>query len=303
MSPAALGVAAGIAAGALWGFTFVAPHMAPDFGAVAISVARFLVYGGLSLALLLAARAPLGPLLRRHGLAAAWMALTSSVAYFLLMTVAVQRIGAPLTALLIGCLPITVPLAGAWADPRLLRRIAPALALIAAGLLLLQAPALRGLDAPPDAIGLFCGLGALASWTVYALHNARYLTRHPELGAGDWASLTGVMTLPALPLLMLLVPLTGEALPALADPQPWLRLALMALVTGVGSAWLAAWLWNQASRRLPVALAGQLIVAETVFALLYAFVAETRWPAGHETAAIMLVLAGLLAGLHRLRLA
>lgn len=295
------GVIAGIAAGALWGLTFIAPMMAPDFGAVGISIARYLAYGGLSLGLLLAARAPLVSLLRQHGVALFIFALTSSLLYFLLMVFAVQRIGAALTALIIGCLPITVPLTGAWRDAAQMRRIAPALLLIAAGLVLIQQPALTGLADWPDPLGLLCAIAALVSWNYYAVANARYLTRHPEIPAGEWASLTGVMTLAGLPLLLLALPFSGESLPQMEQTEAWIRLTVMALATGIGSAWISAWLWNIASRALPVALAGQLIVSETVFALLYAFALEQRLPQLHETAAILLVVGGVMLGLRRLR--
>ena len=46
---------------------------------------------------------------------------------------------------------------------------------------------------------------------------------------------------------------------------------LVCAFTGIGSAWVAAVLWNVASRRLSPSLAGQLIVSETVFGLAYAW--------------------------------
>jgi len=60
-------------------------------------------------------------------------------------------------------------------------------------------------------------------------------------------------------------------------------------------------LWNAASRYLPLSLSGQLIVFETLFALLYGFLHEGRWPRGLEAAAIVLMLAGVLwsVRLHR----
>jgi len=295
------GVAAGIAAGALWGLTFIAPMMAPDFGAIGISIARYIAYGGLSLALLLLARAPLLALLRRHGGVLFVFAMTSSLLYFLLMILAVQRIGAALTALIIGCLPITVPLTGAWRDAAQLRRIAPALLLIAAGLVLIQKPALAGLAAWPDPVGLACAIAALMSWNYYAIANSRYLAQHPDIPAGEWASLTGLMTLIGLPLFVIALPFSNETLPPLAQTGAWIWLVVMALSTGIGSAWISAWLWNIASRALPVALAGQLIVSETVFALLYAFALERRLPQLHEAAAILLVVGGVMLGLRRLR--
>lgn len=287
---------AGIAAGALWGFTFVAPLLAPDFGPVAITIGRFLACGIFSGVLLAGSGGQLLPLLRLHLAPALWLSVLGSVGYFLLMTIAVQQTGAALTALIIGCLPVTVPLTAAWRDHRLLMRLAPALLLIAAGLALKSVPPVLAHAGGFDLAGLAAAIGALILWNAYAILNARHIRLHPGLSAGQWASVQGVAALLLLPLLVpgLLVWEAG-ALPD--EPAAWAGFALMALLTGIGSAWAAAWAWNIASRRLPVALAGQLIISETLFALLYAYLLEQRWPAASETAAIFLAIIGVLWGI------
>jgi drug/metabolite transporter (DMT)-like permease len=52
-------------------------------------------------------------------------------------------------------------------------------------------------------------------------------------------------------------------------------------------------LWNAAAKRLPLTLSGQMIAFETLFALLYAFVYDARWPRAPEMLAIVLLLAGV----------
>ncbi|HWT35432.1 MAG TPA: EamA/RhaT family transporter, partial [Paraburkholderia sp.] len=47
------------------------------------------------------------------------------------------------------------------------------------------------------------------------------------------------------------------------------------------------------SKRLPLTLSGQLIVFETLFALLYAFIYDHRLPRPLELAAIVLLVAGV----------
>jgi drug/metabolite transporter (DMT)-like permease len=73
--------------------------------------------------------------------------------------------------------------------------------------------------------------------------------------------------------------------------------AILSIATGVGSAWLATVLWNVASQRLPASLCGQLIVSETVFALIYSFLWDGKWPSGLELVACGLFLAGILASI------
>jgi drug/metabolite transporter (DMT)-like permease len=43
-----VGIAAGLAAGALWGLVFVAPRMVGHFGMVDITAARFVVFGAVA---------------------------------------------------------------------------------------------------------------------------------------------------------------------------------------------------------------------------------------------------------------
>jgi drug/metabolite transporter (DMT)-like permease len=45
-------------------------------------------------------------------------------------------------------------------------------------------------------------------------------------------------------------------------------------------------LWNSASRRLPLTMTGQMVIFETLFALLYAFIWEQRLPSLLELGAI-----------------
>ena len=69
------------------------------------------------------------------------------------------------------------------------------------------------------------------------------------------------------------------------------------VVTGIGAAWVASVLWNMASRRLSPSLAGQLIVSETVFGLVYSFAWDGAWPAALQWAACALFVLGILASI------
>ena len=51
------------------------------------------------------------------------------------------------------------------------------------------------------------------------------------------------------------------------------------------------------SQRLPTALGGQLIVFETIFAVIYAHALRMAWPAPTMVAGLVLLLAGVLLSL------
>jgi drug/metabolite transporter (DMT)-like permease len=54
-------------------------------------------------------------------------------------------------------------------------------------------------------------------------------------------------------------------------------------------------LWNRMSRLLPLTMVGQMILFETLFALLYGFLWERRLPTVLELAAFLLVVASVLS--------
>jgi drug/metabolite transporter (DMT)-like permease len=53
-------------------------------------------------------------------------------------------------------------------------------------------------------------------------------------------------------------------------------------------------LWNLASRRLSMSLAGQLIVSETLCGLLFSFVWDAAWPTAYQWLAVVLFTLGIL---------
>ena len=135
---------------------------------------------------------------------------------------------------------------------------------------------------------------AMVSWTIFGLVNAAWLDRHPELSASTWANWLGVATGIGALLLWLALGTPSQTLLAL-DNKAWL--AFICISTGISSAWFSTILWNIASQRLSASLCGQLIVAETIFALVYSFLWDQSWPTGLQLAACVLFIVGILASI------
>ena len=300
-----MGLGYGVAAGALWGVIFVAPKMLPQFSPLALSAARYVLYGALSLML----GAPVWRTLwrkttRRDWVALLLLSLPGNLLYYLCVAGGVQRAGVAPVSLIVGLLPVTVTLAGAAERGSLpLRRLALPLLMAVAGVvcIYLDAPDMQS-DAGGSAylIGLLMAAGALACWTVYAVCNARYLRTHPQFTSREWSLLTGVATgalslALAVPAFFVPGMATASAQPASAWGMFWLVNAGVAL----GASVLGNSLWNAASRKLPLTLSGQLIVFETVFALLYGFIYEARWPHGLELLAALLLVGGVALAARR----
>ena len=293
------GVLAGLAAGALWGLVFVAPRMldmsAGGYSSVDLTAGRFAVYGVVAAAMLLFFRRHR----RRPTVRQAWTVLGLSVlgfsGYYLLLVLAIRDAGTEVPTLVIGTIPVWIML---WGKPQHLRwaALAPGLLLTVAGLLLMVGATRTSL---PDAgIHLWRGLAlvtaSLVCWTAFAILNSAWLKRHPEVQATDWANWLGIATGGGAALLWLVAGSPAQTLAAQPDRASF---ALLCIVTGFGSAWLATILWNIASRRLSASLCGQLIVSETLFALVYSFAWDGHWPSSSQFAACVLFTLGIFASI------
>jgi drug/metabolite transporter (DMT)-like permease len=277
---------------------FVAPRMVGHFGLVDITASRFLVFGAISglavFARPAAVRWPSGP----QALAALGLSVLGFSGYYLLLAFGIEAAGTEVPSLIIGTIPVWMMLLGRPAGLRM-RALLPGLLLTGAGIALMiwgawAAQHGTGGGGARFGWGIALALGAMVSWTLYGLLNAAWLQRHTELNATDWANWLGIATGLGALLLWLVA---GSDLATLQSRPDGTLFVWIALACGFGSSWLATILWNIASQRLSASLCGQLIVSETLFALLYSFVWDGRWPQATEWVAALLFVLGILASI------
>ncbi|MDQ7989529.1 MAG: DMT family transporter [Candidatus Dactylopiibacterium sp.] len=304
------GIGFALAAGMLWGLVFVCPLLLDDYPALMLAFARHVAFGAIALPLAWHNRAALAGLRRADWLEALGLALVGNLLYYGLLAGAIQRSGAPLPSVIIGTLPVVLPVVANLfnhrADGRVTwRSLAPSLALMCAGLLCVNQGELEHLAHESRAgllrhgAGALLTLGALACWIWYAIRNTRWLRANPRFPPQAWATAYGLCTLPAALAcfagLWISDAAAGGALQMPLGPRPLLFAALM-----LGMALLPSWLgnacWNLASQRLPTALMGQLTIFEALSGLGYAFMLRGIWPPALTLAGVGLLLAGVLAG-------
>ena len=292
------GIAAGLAAGALWGLVFVVPRVTPGLSSVDLAAGRFISYGGMAaLAMLLTWRKHTWPTARQAATALG-MSLLGATGYYVLLAQAVVFAGSEVPTLIIGTIPIWVMLLGKPAHLKW-TGLVPGLLLTVGGLALMMHSTLSQAAQLPAGggqfwLGVWLALAAMLCWTAFALVNAAWLKRHPEVSATEWANWIGVATGVGALLLWLVAGSESKVLLALDNKA---LLATVCIATGIGSAWVASILWNMASQRLSVSLCGQLIVSETLFALFYSFVWDGVWPAYAQWLAAVLFTLGIVASI------
>jgi drug/metabolite transporter (DMT)-like permease len=290
----------------MWGMVFLVPELLTAFTPIEMAVGRYIAYGLIAAALV----APkMGGLLRRLDrsdyFALLRHALSGNIIYYMFLALGVKLAGVAPTSLIIGVLPITVTLMGHkdhGAVP--LRQLALPLLVVAAGIACINIDVFThdssgaGVDSLHKLLGVLCATGALVCWTWYAVDNARYLKRNPHFSSGEWSALYGLssgliaLLIGAVAMAIFHGDVTGAAGEASGRNWGWFWLvnALLAL----GASVIGNHLWNVASRSVPVTLSGQLILFETLFALLYGFIYKQQMPRLLELAAIVLLTSGVL---------
>lgn len=297
MNKTGLGLFYGMLAGALWGGIFLAPKLIPaGFTPLQLSTARYLTFGVIALVLIAPkikrVSAQFG---RAEWIALLWLSLVGNLLYYVFISTAVQLSGVAFTSIIIGFLPVAVTIIGSMDHGAVsLKRLWPSLFFGAVGIIGISWQSLMHDGKPMDArklIGLAAAIGALASWTAFAVGNARWLVRLHAVSADEWNLMTGVVTGGIA--LVLAVP--AFAFGGVAHPaSDWMQFTMVAVGLGISASIFGNALWNRMSRLLPLTMVGQMILFETLFALLYGFLWEGRGPTLIESVAIVSVVLSVL---------
>lgn len=303
-----LGVAFALAAGLLWGIVFVGPVLLPEYPASLQSFGRYLALGLIALPLGWLDRKELARLTRQDWGEAMKLSAVGNVLYYLCLASAIQRAGPTLPTMIIGTLPVVIAVASNSLNPQPTARmpwarLVPSVAIIGVGIACVNHVEMRAMQLAPGAdfqsyaVGALLAMGAVACWTWYPIRNAHWLRSHPGRHPRAWATAQGLCTLP-LALLGYMgfwgwVAVTNSPFAMPFGPRPMVFVGLMVAI-GLLASWLGALCWNEASQRLPTTLAGQLIVFETLAALLYAFALRQEWPQALTLVGVALLVCGVV---------
>jgi drug/metabolite transporter (DMT)-like permease len=319
---------------------FIAPVLLPEYPAVYLSAARYFAFGLVTVLLAVFDWRQIKALTKADWRSALELSLIGNLLYYGCLAAAIQTAGAPLPTMIIGALPVVISICSNLHQSSMpWRKLLAPLSLIGIGIALVQRDEWNHLAlqrAMGDLgtqflVGGLLAIAAVACWTWYPIRNSRWLKLRPGIKSTTWANAQGLATLPLAMLAVLIMSLAqgGAFLPigdtatgvasvmswrpfptasstmsvvsAMLGPSPLLFLGLM-LAIGLGASWLGTLLWNRASQVLPASLMGQLIVFETLAAMLYAFIHRSQWPGVLTWAGMALLIAGVMLGVRAFRL-
>lgn len=300
------GVLYALLAGLMWGLIFVGPLIVPEYPAALQSMGRYLALGLIALPIAWLGRARLRQLKGRDWLTALSLTMMGNLIYYVCLASAIQRTGAPVSTMIIGTLPVVIPvfanLLYSQRDGKLAwSKMLPGLFAIALGLVCVNIAELRhgmaGASGWRYVSGILLASVSVVCWAWYALRNARWLRENPDKHPMMWATAQALVTLPVSLLgylaacVWLNVQQPDFALPL--GPRPWVFLGLM-LAIAVFCSWVGALCWNVASQKLPTVILGPLIVFETLAGLLYTFLMRQSLPPLLTSTGIVLLVVGVV---------
>ncbi len=306
-----LGLVFTICACFVWGAIFVVPEYLIDFSGVEVVLGRYLIYGIISCALFFrkgfkkARQIP-----KRAWVMALVFALFSNILYYLGIIGGIRFASAPLVVLVIGMAPIFIALYGNWHVREISYKsmVFPS-AWIVFGLIMINVAEIDWTFTTNSLqqylLGMFGVLVALIAWSWYAVHNARFLKRHPHIPSTDWSTLIGICTLfwaigmGVLYGFILKKDLDFTKFTSWSNETA--RFLVGVILLGVICSWLGCYLWNRASIYLPSSLMGPFLIFESLFGLLFVYTFESRFPSVIEVIGVVSMLGGVLLSIRVFR--
>ena len=285
-----------------WGLIFVVPQFLQSYSSIEIALGRYSFYAVISLAIFARAtwkgscRYP-----RSIWIKSLYFSLASTMVYYTALVLALRCCAPAICALVLGTSPITIAFYGNWKERECSFKslILPSL-FILIGLVMINVPQIQGTESLSSYfLGLFCCLISLGAWSWYVVANSKFLRENPSVASNDWATMIGVSTLFWVALSTLIFSWTGHFhVEKYMQWSPELsRYLIGCSVLGLFCSWLGGFLWNKSSHHLPVSLAGQLTIFETIFGLLFVYTLAQELPPLVESIGIFILLGAVGYGI------
>jgi drug/metabolite transporter (DMT)-like permease len=294
------GIIAAAVAAFSWSLSFIVPFVIGPYSLFDFTLVEFVVSGFLSAGLLWRNAPAVRKLTLDDWLVGCSLGLIGYVGYFLAVMAAAIYAGPVIAPAFLGLVPVVLSIAGnlreqtvAWSS------LALPLGLAAAGLLLVNGSGLLqagGLQSRSLALGIPLAISAVTFWTSFGLLNTSALARRPNMDVGVWTALimagAGISMLAFFPVGFLFglfeIPRLGLHWNTAGPLIMWaIGLAVFANFGGASA-------WTFASKRLPVALAAQMITMEPISATILGLLVHQRWPSVMEILGMIVLLVGVI---------
>lgn len=293
-----------IAVNCIWGLAFAIPQYLAEVDPTMVALGRYFVYGILSAGILFAAARTVNftqiPWIRAFA-----YAFIGHVGYYVVLVWAISMGGVLVVAPIMATLPVSVAVIGNALNKEFgFRRLISPLLFILVGITYLRIfqnseLSVHGVPVRNMIYGALLAFGALSMWTMYAVLNAAYLKRS-QISSVVWAQAMGLCCLLqvgiALSLWLVLQEQPAQLFQWAGSYELMLKFLAGILVLGIVVSWLSTQVWNRVSRRLPITVAGQLLVVQSLAAIAYGSWLDRQVPHIVELICVIVVVVGVVWG-------
>ncbi len=300
------GIVFALSACLIWGLIFVVPQFMSGFSSIEVALGRYLFYGVVSS--LIFCKAKLQGSCRYNRFIwqkALYFSIFSTFGYYTFLVLSLRFASPAVCALILGLSPIAIAFYGNWKQKETTFRslIIPSI-LILIGLVIINIPHVEIAESIGSyVLGLIFSFLALCIWSWYVVANARFLKQHPEVRSSDWSTLIGVTTLLWVLIFALILWIFFEDQLHMEKyftlNSELIRFLIGSAVLGLLCSWVGAFLWNKTCLYLPVSIAGQLTIFETIFAVSFVYILQRQMPPTTESIGIVILLIAIIFGIRQ----
>lgn len=300
------GVTFALGACFIWGLIFVVPQFMTGFSPIEVALGRYLFYGTISFVIFLRALAK-GKCQYPKAIwgKALYFSLISTILYYTFLVLALEYSSPAICALILGVCPIMIAFYGNWREKEVSFKslLLPSI-LILLGLAIINFPELKASEGSSVYfIGLLFSFLAALAWSAYVLLNANFIKNNSKICSSEWSTLLGVAALFWVFISTIVLNLFFQDQLHIEKyflfNDELIRFLSGSAVLGLLCSWVGAFLWNKASIHLPISLAGQLTVFETIFGVLFAYMITQSLPSFREGVGIFILLTAIFYGIRK----
>jgi drug/metabolite transporter (DMT)-like permease len=274
-----------------WSLVFIIPLLLPEFSPIEIALGRFFCYGLLSFGFLAVKNRSLFQkkylYLWKKGTVFGFF---STLLCFTSMVFCVRLASSSVTALIYALSPITIALLGNRKEKVYNQKdLMLPLAIMLIGILFTNLGAFKTANTSLFTFmtGIIFGFIGLFSWTWFACENSQFMQKEKNITLTDWSLLMGTAMLILTVIIALLI------YPFISFRWT-MQFFIGSFLLGVIGTWLAFFFWNFGSKKVPVSLAGQMMILEVIFGLSLVFSYFKKWPSSFEIIGATLMIFGVV---------
>ncbi|MEV0374713.1 DMT family transporter [Streptomyces sp. NPDC050636] len=290
-------VIAALTAALLWAFAFVAPAAVKPASELLLVTGRYSLFGLCGLYVLCRGWSQLKLMPIRRILFGLYIGFVGYFVFYICVSYSATMDSGFITAVVVGSSPITIAVAGNFAEKRMSWRelVAPVI-LILVGLTFLSASDFiqgeRSDDTNDSLFAILLAIMAMLTWSYFVVRNAQsQRTWETKPNPTIWAALVAMGAGGAS---MVLLPFAIATTPdETFEPYPLFKIIAWCVFLGVIGSWWGTYIWVKAAQGIPVPLVGPLLATETIFGAILSLPVEQRMPTWTEVGGALFILVGI----------